>query len=84
MTTIDRDPGTPTSGPGDLDPVVQLRQVAELLRERWATALQRARFDEIDRLAEASHSVHRALAALDEPTRIGPWDDVAQGTIELP
>jgi hypothetical protein len=46
------------------DVEVHLEAAAAELRAQWATALLTGDFSTIDRIAEASHAVHRALVAL--------------------
>jgi hypothetical protein len=71
---IASDSGLTTAAPtrgADLDLVADLAAIAASLRERWAAALESSRFDEVDGLVEASHAVHRALAALDQRQMVG-------------
>jgi hypothetical protein len=46
------------------DVAASLDAAAAELRELWSSALARGDFDEVTRLADASHAVHRALIAL--------------------
>jgi hypothetical protein len=41
-----------------------LDTIAMALRSRWASALEHGDFEEVTRIVEASHAVHRAAVAL--------------------
>jgi hypothetical protein len=43
---------------------IALEAVAGELERMWSSAIVSADFDEVNRLVEASHAVHRALLAL--------------------
>ena len=43
---------------------IALEILSAELRTKWSVALERGRFDDVTRLAEASHAVHRAALAL--------------------
>ena len=43
---------------------IALEILAAELRSQWSSALERGHFNDVTRLAEASHAVHRAALAL--------------------
>jgi hypothetical protein len=49
-----------------------LEGVASDLRRLWSAEIERADFDLLSRLVEASHAVHRALLALGSGSLITP------------
>jgi hypothetical protein len=55
----------------------KLDTVAAGLRALWCSALERGDLDEISRLVDASHSVHRALIALGGDNLVPPRTPVA-------
>jgi hypothetical protein len=54
----------PSARVASADIAEALCEVASELRSLWSSAVERGDFDEITRLVEASHAVHRAVIAL--------------------
>ena len=51
--------------PSELDYIrAELETLACALRALWSSTLERGDFEEVTRLAEASHAVHRAVVAV--------------------
>ncbi len=59
----------------------RLDAVADDLRDMWSAAVTEREFDEVTRLVEASHAVHRAVVALraDHLIATGPQGDQEPG-----
>jgi endonuclease/exonuclease/phosphatase (EEP) superfamily protein YafD len=55
-----------------------LDEISERLSALWAAALVAGDFNDIDRLVEASHAVHRAAVALTADRWVGP--DTSRGS----
>ena len=69
----------PTVATSDIGTV--LDAVASALRSLWASALERGDFDEITRLVEAAHAVHRATLALSKDSVIAVRSALRDRTI---
>lgn len=53
------------SRPPELDDIrAELETLARALRELWSSTLERGDFEEVTRIVEASHAVHRAVVAV--------------------
>jgi hypothetical protein len=62
----------PGTRPPELDDIrAELETLARALRALWSSTFERGDFDEITRLVEASHAVHRAVVAL-SPDSLAP------------
>jgi hypothetical protein len=62
--------------PTDIDDVAAtLDAVAGELRALWSVAITRSDFNEVTRLVDASHAVHRAVLALRADNVIGASPD---------
>jgi hypothetical protein len=60
------------SRPPELDDIrAELETLARALRALWSSTLQRGDFEEVTRIVEASHAVHRAVVAF-SPDRPAP------------
>jgi hypothetical protein len=62
---------TPPDGVGELR--ADLDTLADKLRGLWSSALERGDFDEISRLVDASHAIHRAAVALSAERAVLAW-----------